>query len=366
MYIDDIIIYVPVEALDSTLQFVHLLLKFIGLPIAHNKTEFLKAFSDPAVGLGYLYHIHASGHAISISLPQCKAMEIRHLLKLTLSDLAQKQLKFELLDTLAGNLVWASQLDRYSLFRIYTNFLKTWTVPNFFKRAVSTTAVNTLSTILHQIDSIFATTPPQSIIDEHDFDGPIFHIFSDAALEQNVATYGAFLISAQSSTASQAHYYAKRVDISNIDPADQKSLTIDIFESLAFITIINAAIDIIKGANLFLHVDNSTSSYGIVKLTGKHSIRTLMTTNLVNTLQQHRIKPVVAYIPSKRNIGDTLTRTADMFRRAIAHLQADEISIPDGPISAILSRTSKWSTPRTMTINLDNIDEWWMQGEILI
>ena len=350
MYVDDIIIYVPVDSMELALKTVHLLFKFIGLPIAHDKTSFIKSFSDPAIGLGYLYHIHSHGHAISISLPQNKAREISQLLSKAIADLANKQLTFDLVDILAGNLVWASQLERYSLFRVYTNFLKTWTIKSFFHRAVATSAAKTLNVILRQIQSIFDVPPPVAVIADDDFSKPVFHIFSDASLENCNATFGAFLISTKDIKRATTFYYAKTVNIEGINDEDRKSLTIDIFETLAFITIINAAVNMLTGAHIFLHVDNSTSNYGIVKLTGKYSIRTSITTCLVSTLQKYHMKPVIAYIQSKKNIGDALTRTDEMFTAAISHFDAQSISIPDGPISTLVSRTKKADIPETRSI----------------
>jgi len=314
MYVDDLVIYCHSESVHLVLDVVTTFLQQFGLTVADEKTNTIRAFSDAANGLGYIYQVHNSGHAISISLPDTKLSEIFQLLSEAKLQIKDKTLEFELMQQLTGNLTWAANLDRYSMLRFLTGHTKKWSVQAFFTRAVKTTAIVGLLEILEQIEKIFHLSSPQCIVSSDAFTHGSVHIFSDASLEAGFVQFGAFIYNEKNAHDAPAphqyaeeawYYYAKTLDLNSLDPIDIKALSIDIWETTAVITplLTEKVHALFFGKHVFMNIDNSTSSYNFVKLSGTGPTRRKLTFALVAQAKALSIRPAIDYIVSKLNLG---------------------------------------------------------------
>ena len=105
------------------------------------------------------------------------------------------------------------------------------------------------------------------------------------------------------------YYYSKSLDLTKVDVEDAKSLTIDIWETTAvLVPLLQPHLaSLFRDKYLYLHIDNTTSGYGIVKLSGKGAVRRNLTLALVTKVMDLAVKPVVDYIVSRLNLGTLYT-----------------------------------------------------------
>ena len=417
MYVDDLIIYTTVEAADIVLQLVTAMLSIIGLKLAEEKTQIVKTFTDPANALGYLYSIRSEGKYIIATLTEPKFKQVTDMLASAISAVRvpEQRLDFKELEKLVGNLVWTAQLDRYSPLRIITAFLKKWTIEPFFKRAVHHKGCRKkLMLLLATALDIMRFSPPQAIIQSDDYARGATHIFSDASLANNIAVFGAFVYVERTEPhiakplqfpAGRWYYYAKTIDISQCAELDRKLLTIEVFETLAVITLCYCK-ELIENRYLYANIDNSSSLYGIVATkTAQADIadpsaffsvsreapppppqqaifavqtsteldeaeelyqtrasastkppnpvpapRLIASLDLLKTFMSLKARPIIDYIRSAYNLGDAVTRGNSFFREAVEQLAAEQLDIPDAQLPlSYCYHTSPKNVPKTKT-----------------
>ena len=356
MYIDDLMIYTHEECVGDVLSFVEALLASMGLPIADDKTQVAVLDAGPSTSLGYTYTIREAGRAVVVSLPADKHGEVVNLLVTARQQLLDKNLQFDLVEGLAGNLVWVTNLERYSLVRFLTGFVKQWTVRPFFNRIIKCKqATERFQRVLDLILHIIEKAPPQSVIRDVDFETGATHIFSDASLEGDQVVLGAFVYNERNAAsqlspfpANSWFHYAMSLSLSGIHNTDRQNLPIDIWETIA----VHALLDnpttqsLFQDRYVYLNIDNSTSGYAIVKLTGHGPVRLDATERFVRLVTKLASRPIVAYIPSRLNIGDATTREKTFYDQAVASLASVQLDVRPYDLSQCFFSTKKKKIPR--------------------